>query len=278
MSDLRRVIWLASYPKSGNTWTRVFLANYLMNSDKPVPISEIHRFGLGDSISKMYRMVGGDQFDARDIALTLRLRPHVLRAVVANKADVNFVKTHNRRGDYLGTDLIPAELTRSAIYIIRNPLDTVLSYAKHFNVDLNQATDALCRDDTIAAPNDSSTIQFLSSWATHVTSWTGFATYPICVVRYEDMLTDPEHAFTKMLKLIGIPVDQNRLKKSIRFASFKELKKQEEKQGFEEKPEKSETFFRSGKSGNWKKELPEALRDKIIAANGEVMKKYGYIE
>ena len=93
MSAPKSIIWLASYPKSGNTWTRIFLANYLMNSDKPVPINQVHRFGMGDSIPRMYQMVAGRQIDVRDYQETLKLRDKVLAGIVANKADVNFVKT-----------------------------------------------------------------------------------------------------------------------------------------------------------------------------------------
>ena len=102
MSAPKSIIWLASYPKSGNTWTRIFLANYLMNSDKPVPINQVHRFGMGDSIPRMYQMVAGRQIDVRDYQETLKLRDKVLAGIVANKADVNFVKTHNVRAEAFG--------------------------------------------------------------------------------------------------------------------------------------------------------------------------------
>ena len=82
MSAPKSIIWLASYPKSGNTWTRIFLANYLMNSDKPVPINQVHRFGMGDSIPRMYQMVAGRQIDVRDYQETLKLRDKVLAGIV----------------------------------------------------------------------------------------------------------------------------------------------------------------------------------------------------
>ncbi len=273
----KSIIWLASYPKSGNTWMRVFLTNYLVNADKPVALSDVHRFGLGDSIPKMYRMVAGGDVDIHNIPLTMSLRDRVLRGVVNNNADVNFIKTHNQRSEFMGVPLVPDTYTRSAIYIMRNPLDCVLSYAKHFNISLEMATEALCRSDTVTAPEESSIAQFLGSWSDHVRSWTGFAGYPITVIKYENLLAEPEAEFSKALKMIGVPIEDERLKKAIRFSSFKELSKQEDKQGFKEKPANSEKFFRSGKSGNWKTELPEELRDKLITTHKELMTRYGYL-
>jgi len=119
----KSIVWLASYPKSGNTWTRIFLANYIFNRQTPMPINQVHRLGMGDSIEKAYRMVAGGPFDVADYRQSLALRDRVLKGIVNNDAAVNFGKTHNRLTRAFGVDLIPTHLTRSAIYILRNPLD-----------------------------------------------------------------------------------------------------------------------------------------------------------
>ena len=278
MSAPKSIIWLASYPKSGNTWTRVFLANYLMNADKPVPINQVHRFGLGDSIPRLYHLVAGRQIDPRDYNLTLKLRQKVLASVVANKADVNFVKTHNLRSEAFGVTLIPDEYSRSAIYIIRNPLDMLVSFSRHYGTSHEEAAAAIARSDHANAADDTTVTQFLGTWSEHVESWTEKVPYPVCVLRYEDMLADPETSFGKVLDLVGIPNDPERLKKAIRFSSFDELSKQEQEGGFVESSPKNERFFSKGQSGQWETDLAPEIVETVKKDHRKVMKKYGYLD
>ncbi len=272
------IVWLASYPKSGNTWTRAFLANYLVNPDAPIPINQINRFGMGDSIAKTYHMVAGWQIDLNNIELVLSLREKVLRGIVANNADVNFTKTHNIKKVARGVELIPDRFTRSAIYILRNPLDMVLSYARHYGITVEDAVKRIGNADNGNAPTATTTGEFLGNWSGHVDSWTAPAPYPVLVLRYEDLLEDPEAHFAKIVEHIGMPLESKRLKKAIKFSSFKELSKQEKKDGFVEKSEQAKTFFTKGTSGQWKDELDNDLVRRIRRDHRIVMKRYGYYE
>lgn len=274
----RSIIWLASYPKSGNTWTRLFLANYLMNAQEPVPINQAHRFAVGDAVVKMYNRVAGREIDPQNLSLSLRLRDGVLRGIVANNADVNFVKTHNARVAPEKIELIPDRYTRSAIYIIRNPLDMVLSYARHYGITQEDAANKICHPDNGNLPTETSVAQYLSTWEFHVKSWMAYAPWKRLIVRYEDLLDDPETHFGKVLDLVGVPVDTERLQRAIRFSSFDELARQEEEQGFIERPEQSEKFFGKGQKDQWKTDLDPALAEMIRAKMGETMKRYGYLE
>ncbi len=272
------IVWLASYPKSGNTWARIFLANYLANAQEPASINNVHRFAMGDSITKTYRMVAGNHaVDLNDVDTTLRLRDGVLRGIIGNGADVNLVKTHNIRGAAHGVELIPAKYTRSSIYILRNPLDMVLSYARHYGTDVAQAVETIGRSDNANASDGAAVWQFLGSWSEHVNSWTRDAPYPSLVLRYEDMLAKPEKSFGALVQHLGLPLDDERLDRAIRFASFDEVKGQEAKSGFAENPGKSATFFTSGKAGAWKEALTEDLVKKIKSDHRDTMKRFGYL-
>lgn len=273
----KSIIWLASYPKSGNTWTRIFLANYLMNAKEPVPINEVHRIGMGDSIAKTYHMVAGRQIDTTNIELTLGLRDKVMRGIVGNNADVNFVKTHNIRKVARGVPLIPESYTKSAIYILRNPLDMVLSYARHYSASVEDAVMRIGREDNGNAPDDKTVAQFLGTWSDHVDSWTKSVPFPVLTIRYEDLLDDPEKYFSKVLEHIGVPVDKERLARAVEFSSFKTLAAQEEEKGFVEKPQSAEKFFSKGQSGQWKDDLSEELIQQVKRDHGNVMKRFGYM-
>jgi len=120
--------------------------------------------------------------------------------------------------------------------------------------------------------------QFLGSWSEHVRSWTAKAPYPILVLRYEDMLSDPRGSFAKLLAHLGMPVDPDRLDRAIRFSSFDELSAQEKADGFVEKSAESERFFAKGQSDQWKTDLPPRLVKKMKHAHRKVMKQYGYLE
>ncbi len=273
----KSIVWLASFPKSGNTWARIFLANYLANENRPVDINHVHRFAMGDSSINTYQMVAGGDFDINDHEVVLGLRHKVLRGIVANNADVNFVKTHNANGTSFGYRLIPEEVTRSAVYFVRNPLDVTLSFSRHFGVSHEEAVDNLWNPDHVTVPDKFTIWQYLGSWSEHVKSWSKTNPFPTLVIRYEDMVADPEEAFSKMLQHIGIPVEPDRLTKAVKFASFEESKKQEDEGGFLETSPKAEKFFSKGKSGQWKDDLSPELISKTRRWHRKVMKKYGYL-
>ncbi|MCL5776663.1 sulfotransferase domain-containing protein [Limibaculum sp. FT325] len=273
----KSIVWLASYPKSGNTWTRIFLANYVFANDTPIPINEVHRLGIGDSVTVTYRKVAKGDFDPSDHQRTLALRGKVLRGIVANDADVNFVKTHCINAKAFGVELIPPHLTRGAVYIIRNPLDMVLSYARHFGKTPADAAAAIARDDNTTVGKSDSVKQYLGNWSAHVRSWTRTKAFPVLVVRYEDMLADPETAFTALLRHIGFRPDPAKVERSIRFSSFEEVSRQETAAPFIERSDNSERFFHTGKADQWKEALAPEIVERIRKDHHDVMAEFGYL-
>ncbi|MEQ8877035.1 MAG: sulfotransferase domain-containing protein [Phycisphaerales bacterium] len=271
------IVWLASYPKSGNTWTRIFLANYFANEDRPLSINAADRFGFADAPAGLYRKIGGPNVDLTSRRATLALRARLLNAIDGNGATVNFVKTHNANTNPFGVELIPPPATRSAVYILRNPLDVALSSARHFGTTHEQAVTDLCRSDYVIG-SENFVPQFLGSWSDHVSSWAGETRFPVCILRYEDMLKDPATSFETMLRHAGLPIDKGRIEKAVRFSSFDELANQETTDGFKENTKNSERFFTSGKSGNWRTELAPELVKKVRKQHRKMMKKHGYLE
>lgn len=234
---------------------------------------------MGDSIFGNYRQVnGGRDFNLETYDTTLQLRPRVLQGIIANDADVNFVKTHNVNAQVMGVNLIPPEITRASIYIVRNPLDVTLSFARHFGRSHEETVKGMADTRHVTTPSEGNVWQFLGSWSDHVSSWNSKHAYPSLTVRYEDMLEKPMETFGAMLQLIGIPVDEDRLEKAIRFSSFDETVKQEKDSGFVEASPKSERFFAKGKSGQWRDGLEPALISKTRRWHRKVMKKYGYLD
>jgi len=274
----KNIVWLASYPKSGNTWLRLFLLNYLFNPETPAPINQAHRIGSGDAVSMLYRKISKKPVNLKDVDVSLSLRSHVIKAHASNGADVNFMKTHNSNLRVRGRHLVPKEFTKSAIYVIRNPLDMLVSFAHHYNSDAAEIAEAINSPSHVIEPDDSVVHQFIGNWSEHVMSWTKAKNFKTHVIRYEDMHGTPDDAFGNALKFIGAPSEPERLKKAIRFSNFDESKKQERQVGFAERSVHGKDFFRSGKLGEGLEVLPKAIVDKVIADHGPVMREFGYLD
>jgi len=275
---MKSIVWIASYPKSGNTWLRVFLANYISNPSEPLSINKLDYLNRIDADGRLYKLVSKEPYDGNNPIQSAQLRPAVLKTVVANDADINFLKSHSRNSIAYGVRLIPPELTRCAIYIVRNPLDMVVSYANHYNISIDKAISGIGRSNNAlkGGTGTNNAYQFLGSWSDHVKGWAEAKDIPVMVVRYEDMLKNPYQAFQAVLRHIGLPVKREQLEKAIQFSNFEVLQQQEEKNGFKEAVKTQELFFRSGKSEQWKTELNEDQVAQILQDHGRVMKKFGY--
>ena len=275
---MKSLFWLASYPKSGNTWLRAFLANYVFNLDQPVPINQIGKLGIGDANTLAHARAVQRRFNPTSPRDTLKARKEMLDIIDSNGADLNFVKTHNQNAKAMGVDLIPQHQTRGAIYIVRDPRDMAISYASHHGMTLDEVVVRLNRKDNATAGNERNVHQFLGTWSDHVRSWTETRGFPVCTLRYEDMLADAKTAFSAALKQAGIPLEEERLRKAIRFSSFDELSAQENKNGFVENSEHQQSFFRTGRSGGWRDELTPEQIEKIETDHARYMRKFGYLD
>lgn len=275
---MKTIVWLASYPKSGNTWLRIFLCNYLLNdTDEPLPINKIGQLGINDNFAEMYRKAAGGKLAINDHLGALKLRPQVLAAIARNGAQVNLMKTHSGNFVIKGQPLMPAPLSRAAIHVIRNPLDVCVSYARHFGLTPNRAAVSICRDDNSTSGSKDQLKQFLGSWIAHTHSWTRAKDFPVITLRYEDMLADPAAAFDRALRHLGVTPDQERLERSVRFSQFDELQRQEAQTAFVERSDNAERFFHTGRSDQWRETLSEVEVSMIHAKNAEAMKEFGYL-
>ena len=121
------IIWLASYPKSGNTWLRAFLANYLANAVRPVPINDLPNFILGDNLLLHYEQFTNRKAEDLSDEDFTRLRPRIHEWFARSRREDVFVKTHNAVSKVHGVPLITPSVTAGAIYVIRNPMDVAVS-------------------------------------------------------------------------------------------------------------------------------------------------------
>ena len=272
------IVWLASYPKSGNTWLRAFLHNLLRNPARPMSINELDKFCLGDSQAPWYVQESGGRSPAgmtKEELAPLRTRVHA--AFTRAHPDSVFAKTHNILGEFAGVPLVSLQYTVAAIYVLRNPLDVALSLADHFGLDIDDAIAFMANPQAGTENSEANAFEFYGTWSQHVRSWTTAESDSLIWLRYEDMLDKPRQTFARIAGFLGLKPPRDRLDKAIRFSSFKVLRGQEDKAGFRERSQHSAHFFRVGQAGQWRRVLTQAQVDAVVAAHGEQMARFGYL-
>jgi hypothetical protein len=271
------ILWLASYPKSGNTWMRAFLHNLLRNTEQSYDINELSHFTLGDSNVRWYKKYDPRPPAEYSVDDVLRMRPLVQKELTTLFPDTIFVKTHNAFVELKGQPLISNEVTAGALYIVRNPLDVVISFSHHMGLTIDQTIDLLENPQAATGTGEKNVFEHLSTWSLHVHSWTHTPSPQLRVVRYEDMLDSPLKTFGGVAKFLGFNPPRDRLDRALKLSSFKVLQNQERQKGFIEKSQHTENFFREGKSGQWKKILTPEQVARIQETHGEQMKRFGYL-
>lgn len=275
-----KILWLASYPKSGNTWLRAFIHNLMMpalaGKDSAVDINNMSSLTTGDSMVQWFRHLDARppiSWSRQDVA---KMRRGAQLAMMASNPRTVIAKTHNALMELHGHPTINMDLTAGTIYVVRNPLDLVISLADHYGVDIDKAIEVMSDPNNGGLADGNIVFEIHSSWSMHVKSWTQNPHPGLHVVRYEDMLAKPLHTFGGITQFLGLKPPRATLERAIEQSSFKNLRAQEEAKGFQEKSAKGSKFFRVGKSGQWRDVLTPAQIEQVISKHQEQMTRFGY--
>lgn len=285
-----KVVWLASYPKSGNTWFRMVLANLAAEGDEPVDINDLPEGGGIASARETFErqllidsgLLTHDEVDA--------LRPLLYEASAREEDDppdevspIRFVKAHDA---YLTTPggeplMAGSRGAAGAIVIVRDPRDVAVSLANHIGVGIDDAI-AFLGDKRAAFSAKTASLsrqlrQRLLDWSGHVASWLGQTDIPVHLVRYEDLQADAPAAFRAALAFAGHSATEDQILRAVRLASFAELQRQEQAKGFREAPSRiASGFFRRGEAEAWRDELTPAQAARIAKEHAAMMSRLGY--
>lgn len=277
-AEVTRILWLASFPKSGNTWLRAFLANYLADSRTPVDINTLPDFAFGDMRSEAYAQIAGEPAAGLSWERINALRPRVHHLFAAARPGLVFVKTHTLLTTIARVPTITPEATAGAFYVVRNPLDVALSFADHYGLTVAEGVEAVCFRELRIEAKAGHIPQPISDWTTHVQSWRQAPGLGCCVLRYEDMLASPQRSFASAVEFLGLKKDRERLQRAIRHSSFRVLAEQERQRGFVERSRNAERFFRRGAAGGWRAELTPEQVVRIVEAHRPLMAELGYVD
>ena len=272
-------MWLASFPKSGNTWTRTFLANYLFGGKDPISINDLDQHCAGDADVRYYEPFLDGDIQGMSPQEVYAVRPQAHQSMVEHTEGSTLVKIHNRRADFAGVPTVSPDMTAGAVYIIRNPFDTAVSYASHIGQSLDLAIQAMASPDLASPPTENLIFQDLGSWTDHAVSWTSSKDIYMILMHYEAMIMNPEKAFENLISFLRVPLDKKKLQRCIEFSSFDSLANQEKEHGFAEIPPVStSSFFRSGKVGAWRDVLNKDQIEFIGKKHAKALRKFGYMD
>jgi len=273
---MARIHWIASYPKSGNTWVRA-IVDRIVRPERPFDINALG--GTAPSFARLTQRFVAEQEIRLSASAPGEVRrywtPLQRQLCAAAEHDI-FLKTHNIAARFDSGPFPDPGSTASAIYVVRDPRDVVMSYAYHYKMTLGLAVVALCTSSAFNVKQEHlGMTELLMSWGEHVQGWTSLKRCPLLVLRYEDMLADPVAAVRAIAGFLDRPLSQDQIDAIVAATSFDQLKGQEKASGFNESV-RTEGFFRAGRSGQWH-EVEEAVFQPLLDKNARVMKKHGYL-
>ena len=276
------IIWISSYPKSGNTWVRTFISTYYLSSSDKFDFSMLknirqfpHEKFFDKKISDINSAI--NNWDLAQYNINLR-----------NK--LIFLKTHGALVKINNTAFTNKRHTLGAIYIVRDPRNVVTSLANHYQLTFDESLKFMTnKKKFLLKKSDSSNFgnfTFLNSWSEHYKSWLYNKEFNLLFIKYEDLENDTLNTFKKIVKFLNKitkkdkKIDTDRLVKIIDTISFETLKKKENEEGFPEaiinNEKQTVDFFYLGKKNKWQKLLSSKQIDRINYIFNEDLKRLGY--
>ncbi len=268
------IIWVASYPKSGNTWLRALLSSYFYSHDGNYNenlLKEIDQFPVRKYFEKF-------DYDKTIVADTTKFWIKA-QEIINSDNKLKFFKTHNVFGKVNNFDFTNTKNSIGAVYIVRDPRNVITSIKNHYELDdetaLKWMTDKnnYIYDIERVKQVGYGDFQFISSWDLNYKSWKIQKKIPIKFIRYEDLTNQTYAVFLELVEFIykvtnnSEIIDKTKLKNALNSTTFEKLKRREKEYGFSEavsftSNEKAK-FFNLGPKNNWKEILNEDLEKQI---------------
>lgn len=282
------IIWLASYPKSGNTLLRSMLSSYYFSKDGKFEfklLKNIHQFP-NISLFKNLNINTDDELEV--------VKNYIKVQQIINKQDGNklrFLKTHSSLNDINGYKFTDLNNSLGVIYIVRDPRNIVRSFANHSQISVEEAKQNLVNVKILGGKNDpvnKSTVH-IGSWSSNVKSWKEFKKVnKYLLIKFEDLISQPGQVLRLILNFVHEltktqpEIDDTKLKNTIKTTSFEYLRKLEEKENFSEAANQSQEkyvkFFKYGDKENLIESLPTQIKKELENQLSDEMIELGYLK
>jgi len=278
------IIWLASYPKSGNTLLRSILSSYFYSKDGEFSfnnLSYISQFPLTSQFMSAGINIDNDEEIFKNFI-------NVQNFLNQEKGKVKFLKTHSSLCKMYGSNFTDFNNTLGVIYIVRDPRNVVTSLAHHNDLSIDKAADTMIDNSKFLVKSVKNCRVFLGSWNSNYTSWKNLQIKNrYLLIKYEDLINKKKTTMLKILKFLDqlgmkSQLDIVKLNKAIKSTDFKKVKNLEENETFFEgvldaKTGKRKTFFNLGPGNDWRRLLDDKIQIKLEKAFEKEMIELGYL-
>ena len=282
------IIWLTSYPKSGNTWLRSFIISILYQKKKEVDLKNLNKI-------RQYPLRSDFKYLTENLDNIHELSKYWIKSQkkINSENKLKILKTHHTLTNINGNYFTNFENTFGAIYIVRDPRNVVSSIHYHYSKkNIDDALKFILDDNKVIGfpslkevPDDNEIITPIASWRTHYNSWK-LLKKNFLLIKYENLILNPYKEFTKIVlyleKCLKIKINKEDIDWAIDKNSFENLKKIEQKKGFNEAAKDNQTgqskiFFNLGPNNNWNKNLKPKIISIIEDKFNKEMKELGYL-
>ena len=295
MRDNKKIFWICSYPKSGNTWVRLILSGLFFTNDGKINnfdlLNKIPKFDVESNFEFIKKLSKYDyakifnktKYDEESLLAYSKYWIEAQKRKKIIDGSFSFFKTHNARVKINSNIYTNSESSLGFIYISRDPRDVVVSYSDHIKKDINFTLDFLLNGQIMGKEKEKKIMpEILLNWGDNYSSWKKFNSVPNLFIRYENLLNQTDLEIEKICDFfyknynIKIANKNKKIENIVNTTKFENLKLNEQKYGFKENP-KSQIFFRVGKHKQWEKKLNKKEIKNIETKFSNIMKELNYI-
>ena len=282
------IIWIASYPKSGNTWIKSLLSSYLYSNNG------IFNSNLSKKIQQ-FPNKNYFKYFIQDFSDTKKISDYWIAAQdrinLFNENKTILFKTHSALCTYKNNSFTNKNNTQAVIYVVRDPRNVITSISNYYSLSIDESYNFMINKNKIISEAEMGGKNFgistvLGSWALHYKSWEKIKFAPILIVKYEDLIKNTKNSLIIIInflkKFIDIKIDDKKILNTVNSCNFDNLAKMEKAGGFIEerfsnKSRKRIIFFNLGKKNNWKTLLDKKIIRKIESRFKNEMNELGYL-